>query len=1124
MGRILVQSLFPTHARARRWVHAFLVLLTLLTSLASGGFPVARAATAAATVDPDAGDGYVLWSTVWYGQGDLTDVFFLDSQHGWVTATSGRVFRTINGGHSWHMAQWRPDPWAHRPRSEGPILRGVAFTTPLRGWAVGDGGLILRTFDGGDTWHEQASHISSPLNAIAFAADGVHGWIVGNNGVILHTGDGGETWTRQRPGVGVHLYGLHIHDAQHVWVVGQNGYILYTDDGGAHWTTQRSGGQYLQDILFLPDGETGWAVGNVGTVWTTTDHGQTWTAEDAGTSQNLLGVTRDPAGNLWVSGSYGTLGRRTPDGTWSFWNVGINRRFEAIVYTDRFWMAGDIMTLYTATSPDGPWYNPLGGNITTLGGIALPDGVHGWAVGRRANVPSEKAGVILRTEDGGWSWYAQEYSASPGYFNRVAAVDANTAWVVGEHGGQILHTEDGGATWVRQAGGTSREVTDVACADAQRCWATVDTPPNTDPLILVTDDGGAHWRVQSLGSKFVRQLPAISVNVTPDGRGMIYNLYGEHLITRDYFLTTQRSIFSAAAHGQWDVDLYDGDLMFSSGMHGQIVRMREGEYVPLKADADKRRCEARAGLTYCNFKGGGGSDMWEWFGVGIINPHHVIGVGGKCSSYRNVGGVYECVAFSGGMFGYTSDPGTIGTWTVYDDPDDFSQYGRVGTPGRLRDLWVWRSDATRDHVSAPGPRWDALAVGDGGYILGYRGLPHHLFAYPIDPQPSVDGRLSEWAETPGLDVSGENADRVGIARPDSDADLSAHLRARRSGNILYLGIRVRDDHIQVDDHRARMDDGVRVALDGRHDAVSGGLDDLVIWVNAAGEYQVETGFSSALIAVGVQPTDDGYEVELAISASSLGLGLDGDPTWGITYEVWDDDDGGPPDHILGSDGPGAWGSHPDMATLTILGPEISLQRYMNRWSWTQHTHIRSWSGGNDWRAYNFGYYGTLDMTARGVYEMLLQFNVDILPPSMVIQQAEVRLFTAEKYGSGTLPVQLHRALRSWNFEEATWYQADRREFWAQPGAQPGVDYAATPEWTTTVVGPNGWYTWDVTQLVRDWVSGRQANYGMLLRSNAERGPEFRFYPSNAHPYYRARSPRLRIRYQIPWPGATPPPT
>ena len=74
-------------------------------------------------------------------------------------------------------------------------IRSINFTSELIGNAVGDGGVILRTGDGGASWVRGQSGVSTNLNSVNFTSELI-GNAVGNGGVILRTGNGGASWVR----------------------------------------------------------------------------------------------------------------------------------------------------------------------------------------------------------------------------------------------------------------------------------------------------------------------------------------------------------------------------------------------------------------------------------------------------------------------------------------------------------------------------------------------------------------------------------------------------------------------------------------------------------------------------------------------------------------------------------------------------------------------------------------------------------------------------------------------------------------------------------------------------------------------------------------------------------------
>jgi photosystem II stability/assembly factor-like uncharacterized protein len=274
----------------------------------------------------------------------------------------------------------------------GVSLWDVAFVDAQRGWAVGEGGTIVATTNGGATWTPQDSGTTAILRGVAFV-DAQRGWTVGDNGTILVTTDGGVSWTAQIQGTTWPLYDVVFLDAQRGWAVGEWGTIVATTDGGMTWTAQDSATtRRLWGVAFV-DGQRGWAVGDYETIRATTDGGVTWTAQTAATidpdnQQLLLGVTFVDAQTGWVVGTGGTI-LATADG-------------------------GDTWTVQTS------------GTAAWLHDVAFVDAQRGWAVG--------DFDTILTTTDGGATWTAQTSATENQYLLGVAFVNAQTGWAVGANG------------------------------------------------------------------------------------------------------------------------------------------------------------------------------------------------------------------------------------------------------------------------------------------------------------------------------------------------------------------------------------------------------------------------------------------------------------------------------------------------------------------------------------------------------------------------------------------------------------------------------------------------------------------------------------------------------------------
>jgi photosystem II stability/assembly factor-like uncharacterized protein len=72
-----------------------------------------------------------------------------------------------------------------------------------RGFAVADGGVILKTEDGGRTWSHQQSGTTEDLLGVD-ALDGFTAYAVGEANTILRTDDGGRSWRDPRRYAGGH--------------------------------------------------------------------------------------------------------------------------------------------------------------------------------------------------------------------------------------------------------------------------------------------------------------------------------------------------------------------------------------------------------------------------------------------------------------------------------------------------------------------------------------------------------------------------------------------------------------------------------------------------------------------------------------------------------------------------------------------------------------------------------------------------------------------------------------------------------------------------------------------------------------------------------------------------------
>ena len=132
---------------------------------------------------------------------------------------------------------------------------------------------------------------------------------------------------------------------------------------------------------------------------------------------------------------------------------------------------------------------------------------------------------------------------------------------------------------------------------------------------------------------------------------------------------------------------------------------------------------------------------------------------------------------------------------------------------------------------------------------------------------------------------------------------------------------------------------------------------------------------------------------------------------------------------------------------------------------------------------------------------LLRFDLSNLPPSYAVEHATLWLRRTGEPVSRPMSVTCHEITHPWCPVEADWHTAGPEDAaWPVPGAEGA--YTPSPFALNRVTAESSeWLAWDVTGLVRHWVSGRRPNYGVLLKvdSRTETATHLplRFYSSAA---------------------------
>jgi photosystem II stability/assembly factor-like uncharacterized protein len=211
-----------------------------------------RSDDAGATWTPVSGGGVV---------GAAFDMTFVDPSEGWAVGNGGTILHSTDGGASW------------TPQMSGTtqVLRHLFFANNQVGIALGDGNTVVRTADGGANWTATTLSGSSILWDV-WMADPTNGIIVGQDAAggatVFATSDGGVTWTpiaHNLPSP-FRALGVSMPTASVAVVVGQvtasERSIYRSVDVGVTWTRETFTSPYLMEDVFMFDSTTGVAVGN----------------------------------------------------------------------------------------------------------------------------------------------------------------------------------------------------------------------------------------------------------------------------------------------------------------------------------------------------------------------------------------------------------------------------------------------------------------------------------------------------------------------------------------------------------------------------------------------------------------------------------------------------------------------------------------------------------------------------------------------------------------------------------------------------------------------------------------------------------------------------------------------
>ena len=374
------------------------------------------------------------------------------------------------------QSQWQ---WQN-PIPQGNILFGSHFINDNTGYACGDGGTIIKTTDGGNTWAINKTKTKESIRSLSFT-DENSGWACGLAGTILKTTNGGVFWDRIISGTTGNLFCVRFLNSNTGIIVGDTGIVMKTTNGGNSFERKPTGISLsltscsLMGNIFL-------AAGLNGAYARSADYGNTWQQISTGNNNYFFDIMFKDSVTSFISGAYGTILRSTDAGlSWTRMSTLTGNWF----YTISF---GDAMTGF-ASSDYGNVYKTTnaGLNWTGLASTTSEAQYSLKAFDEDEIISFGNKGSIITTSNSGLNWS----NITNGFRNTIYSLDFindNTGYGCGGQG-SFIKTTNGGTDWIRsQAGSTNDFLFNIDMTNEFTGYCA-----GYFGKFLKTTDGGANW-------------------------------------------------------------------------------------------------------------------------------------------------------------------------------------------------------------------------------------------------------------------------------------------------------------------------------------------------------------------------------------------------------------------------------------------------------------------------------------------------------------------------------------------------------------------------------------------------------------------------------------------------------
>ncbi len=388
------------------------------------------------------------------------------------------------------MSQWQ---WQN-PVPQGNILFGSHFINNSTGYACGDGGTIIKTTDGGESWKINKTKTKESIRSLSFT-DENNGWACGLFGTIFKTTNGGLIWDQVISGTTGNLFCVRFLNANTGIIVGDTGIVMKTTDGGNTFLRKQTNiTRSLTSCAVF--GNVFLAAGLNGAYARSADYGETWQQINTGNNNYLFDIMFRDSLNAFISGAYGTILRSTNAGlSWTGTSTQTGYWFYCISFGDALtgFASSDYGSIFKTTNGGLNWTGLTSSTSEAQYSVKAFSAVDILSVGNK--------GSIQKSLNSGLNWSGK----TTGFRNFIYSVDFindNTGFGCGGQG-SFVKTTNGGIDWIRsQAGGTNDYLFNISMPSENTGYCA-----GYSGRLIKTTNSGTNWETINLNTQ--RSLNAL---------------------------------------------------------------------------------------------------------------------------------------------------------------------------------------------------------------------------------------------------------------------------------------------------------------------------------------------------------------------------------------------------------------------------------------------------------------------------------------------------------------------------------------------------------------------------------------------------------------------------------------